>query len=134
MAGLRGRRAGRRTLVAAALVTVGLALAAGIAYATIPDGNGVYTACKLNATGTIRLIDPSVGSTSLLGHCTSLETQIRWNQQGQTGPAGPMGPGGKDGANGKDGVSVTSAALSSGDVNCANGGSSFTSASGNTYA
>ncbi|MFY9577862.1 MAG: hypothetical protein WAQ33_00920 [Gaiellaceae bacterium] len=44
----------------------GLALAGGVAYATIPDGNGLYTACKLNATGTIRLIDPSVGSSSLL--------------------------------------------------------------------
>ena len=50
-------------------VVIGLALAAlttaGIAYATIPDANGVYTACRLNITGTIRLIDPSLGAGSL---------------------------------------------------------------------
>jgi hypothetical protein len=77
--------------------------AAGIAYATIPDANGVYTACKLNVTGTIRLIDPSLGNTSLLGHCTSLEAQITWNQKGQQGPAGPQGPTGDTGAQGPAG-------------------------------
>ena len=41
---------------------------------------------------------------------------------------------GQNGANGKDGQSVTSTALSPGDPNCATGGSSFTSASGTTYA
>lgn len=85
------------------------ALAAGVAYATIPDSGGVYTACKLNATGTIRLIDPSIGASSLLGHCTSIETQITWNQQGQqglkgeTGAAGPEGPKGDTGAIGPQG-------------------------------
>src|SRR5215469_6755160 len=81
-----------------ALVLGGLAVllvAGGIAYATIPDGGGVYTACRLNNVGTIRLIDPSGPSSSLLSHCTSLETQIQWNQQGQTGAAGPAGPAGK---------------------------------------
>jgi hypothetical protein len=77
--------------------------AAGIAYATIPDANGVYTACKLNLTGTIRLIDPSLPTTSLLQHCTSLETQIGWNQQGQPGPAGPAGPQGAKGDAGPTG-------------------------------
>src|SRR5436190_7219801 len=98
----------RRKVVVLAGAVAALA-AAGIAYATIPDANGIYTACKLNSTGTIRLIDPSLPSTSLLQHCTSLETQISWNQQGQTGaqglagvqgpkgdpgPAGPAGPAG----------------------------------------
>jgi hypothetical protein len=139
MARLRGRRAGRRTLIVVAVVTVGLALAAGIAYATIPDSNGVFTACKLNSTGTIRLIDPSLGSSSLLGHCTSLETQISWNEKGQAGPQGLQGPKGDkgdpgvNGTNGKDGVSVTSAAEPGGS-NCAYGGSSFTAANGTTYA
>ena len=51
--------------------------------------------------------------------------------QGEIGPAGPAGPAGADG---KDGVSVTSAALASGDTNCPNGGSKFMSANGTTFA
>jgi hypothetical protein len=30
---------------------------AGVAYATIPDGNGVYTVCMTKKTGQIRMID-----------------------------------------------------------------------------
>jgi hypothetical protein len=95
-----------RRRVALVALAAGL-VTAGVAYATIPDGNGVFTACKLNATGTIRLIDTSAPSTSVLSHCTSLETQISWNQKGQPGAAGPQGPAGadgKDGLNGKDGA------------------------------
>ena len=91
-------------------VVIGIAAAAlaasGIAYATNADSNSVYTACKLNATGTIRLINPSLGTSSLLGHCTSFETQISWNQQGQpglTGPIGPQGPKGDAGPAGPQG-------------------------------
>ena len=80
----------RRKFVAIGIAAAALA-ASGIAYATTADSNSVYTACKLNATGTIRLINPSLGSSSLLGHCTSLETQISWNQQGPAGAAGPAG-------------------------------------------
>src|SRR4051812_35987532 len=81
------------------------AVAGGVAYATIPDGAGVYTACKLNGIGTIRLIDPSyVPTTSLLQHCNAaLETQISWNQGGQTGPKGPTGDKGPDGEKGQTG-------------------------------
>jgi hypothetical protein len=89
--------------VLAAGVAVAALAAAGIAYATIPDANGVYTACKLNATGTIRLIDPSLGDGSLLGHCSSLETQISWNQKGQAGAPGPLGPQGAKGDPGPQG-------------------------------
>src|SRR4051794_9350139 len=96
MKGIIRKRVGRVGLISAAV----FAVAAGIAYAAIPDANGVYTACKLNATGTIRLIDPSVGSTSLLGHCTSLETPISWNQGGPTGPKGPVGDKGTTGDKG----------------------------------
>jgi hypothetical protein len=105
-----------KALLAGAFVVVALA-AAGIAYATIPDGGGVYTACMLKNVGTIRLIDPSLGSSSLMGHCTSLETQISWNQQGVPG---------------KDGVSPTVAQLAAGDSHCAAGGAAITDASGNT--
>src|SRR5258707_14519242 len=76
---------------------------AGVAYATIPDSNGIYTACKLNATGTIRLVDPSLPSTSLLSHCTSVETQVSWNQVGHQGPQGSQVPKGDPGTNGTNG-------------------------------
>src|SRR5262249_43986849 len=59
--------------------------------------------CKLNATGTIRLIDPSLGSSSLLGHCTKIEAQITWNEQGQPGAQGPAGPQGDPGPQGLQG-------------------------------
>jgi hypothetical protein len=148
---LWGRRSRRLILAATTL----FALAAGIAYATVPDSAGVYTACKLNATGTIRLIDPSLGTSTLLGHCDAkLETQITWNQKGQSGPAGPpglagpagpkgdtglQGPKGADGAvgadgkPGQDGVSVTSSAEPPGS-NCAFGGVHFIAAGGDSYA
>jgi len=69
-----------------------LVAAAGIGYAAIPDSQGTIHACMLDATGTIRLIDPSLGAKSPLSHCTKLETQISWAQQGPAGPAGPPGP------------------------------------------
>jgi hypothetical protein len=94
-----------RQRVALAAILVGL-VTGGVAYATIPDGNGVFTACKLNATGTIRLIDPSGPSSSLLSRCTSLETQFTFNQKGLNGtqgPPGPQGPKGDPGATGAAG-------------------------------
>jgi hypothetical protein len=94
------RRGGRLLLV----VTVLLAAAAGVAYATTFDDGNVYTACKLNATGTIRLINPSLGSSSLLGHCTRYETQFTWNQTGQQGPPGAAGANGTNGVDGKNGA------------------------------
>jgi Collagen triple helix repeat (20 copies) len=117
------RRLGRRRAVGLSVTIVVLFAGAGVAYATIPDGNGVFTACRLNSVGTIRLIDPTLPSSSPLSHCTSLETQISWNQKGQAGapglqgtpgpagqtgpqgPAGPKGDPGAVGANGPQGVS-----------------------------
>lgn len=113
------RRKGVLVLVgAAALLSV-----AGVAYATIPDSAGVYTACKLNGVGTSRLIDPSGPSHSLLSRCTAFETQITWKQQGQKGDAG---------APGKNGVSPTVAQLSAGDSHCPAGGAAITDATGTT--
>jgi hypothetical protein len=105
----------RRHLVAIAAVVA--AAAGGVAYASIPDAAGVYTACKLNATGTIRLIDPSLGSSNLLGHCTALESQITWSQKGQAGA---------------NGVSPTVVQLPPGDAHCPAGGASITDAGGST--
>jgi len=111
-------------LVLAGLVA--LLVAGGIAYATIPDGGGVFTACRLNGVGTIRLIDPSGPSSSLLSRCTQLETQIQWNAKGQTGATGQAGPAGPAGA------SPTVAQLAAGDSHCPSGGAAITDANGST--
>lgn len=132
-----------RRLVTAAGVVAVVAIAAGVAYATIPGPGDVYSACMLKGVGTIRLIDKSLQSTNLMSHCTDKESEISWNQAGQPGPAGPQGAKGEPGApgmngtngpDGRDGISVTNTALSIGDANCPNGGSKFTSAAGATYA
>jgi hypothetical protein len=92
------------------LAAATLALAAGIAYAAIPDTNTkVFTACMLKGVGTIRLIDPSVG-----GKCASIEQQVSWNQQGQAG------------------VSPTVTQLAAHDANCPAGGAAITDAAGST--
>ena len=77
-----------RTRITLAGLALGAALAGGVAWATIPADSGLYTACKLKATGTIRLIDPAGPSSSLLSHCTTYETQITWNQKGPKGDPG----------------------------------------------
>ena len=104
----------RRTTLVVALVAAGLLVAAGIAYAVIPAASGEYHACMLKSAGTIRIIDPSLATTSLLGRCTSFETEITWNKQG---PAG---------------ISPSVAQLASGNANCPAGGASITDAAGNT--
>src|SRR2546421_432615 len=78
---------------------VGLALASGVAYATIPDSGGVIHACMLNKIGTVRIIDPSQGQ-----KCSaSLETPIDWNQKGGAGARGPTGSAGTNGSRGPTG-------------------------------
>jgi Collagen triple helix repeat (20 copies) len=100
MTALFGRQ-GRRLSV---LVAAGLAIAGGVAYATIPSSGNVYTACELNHIGTIRLIDPTLPSSSWMSHCTALETPVSWNQSGQPGPVGAQGPKGDTGATGPAGA------------------------------
>jgi Collagen triple helix repeat (20 copies) len=100
MKGIRGRRL-RWLLV---LCVAGFALVGGVAYATIPDSGQVYTGCMLKGVGTIRLIDTSLPTSNLMSHCTALETQVSWNQQGQPGSAGPKGATGAAGATGATGA------------------------------
>jgi hypothetical protein len=80
-----------------------LVLATGIAYATIPNGQGAYTACRLKEVGTIRLIDPSLPAANLHSHCTNLEVQFTFNAQGQPGVPGLKGDTGAAGAKGDPG-------------------------------
>ena len=89
-----------RASLAIAGVACCAALAAGVAYATIPGGGGDYTACVLKNVGTIRLVDPSLPPLNLMSHCTSLENQLGWNKQGQAGPRGAKGDAGAIGPKG----------------------------------
>jgi hypothetical protein len=103
---IRGKR-----LVLATVVL--FALAGGIAYASIPDGDGTYHACMLKGIGTIRIIDPAKQQ-----RCsTALETEITFNQKGQPGA---------------DGASPSVLQLGSGDANCPAGGAAITDAAGHT--
>jgi hypothetical protein len=142
-------------LLAAAGGAIVVALAGGIAWASIPDAAGVIHTCYSQANGTWRPID------SPTQKCKAGETPLDLNQKGSKGDVGPSGPSGASGADGApgpsgpsgpagsdggpgpsgpsgpagaDGTSVTSAALGQGDANCPEGGSQFTAANGNTYA
>ncbi len=84
-----------RRPVVIAVAVAGLAVTgAGVAQASIPDSAQTYTGCMLNNVGTLRLIDPSLGSHNPMGHCFGRETQVTWNQKGQPGDPGPTGPAG----------------------------------------
>ncbi|HSS80912.1 MAG TPA: hypothetical protein VLK24_06910 [Gaiellaceae bacterium] len=107
--------------LAATAIAVAALAGAGIAYANIPGGGNVYTACMLKNVGTVRLIDPTLPASNLMSHCTSLETQMSWNQQGQPGTPGSPG---------QDGASVV---MGDAGANCANGGVSLTVGSATRY-
>ena len=129
-------RLARRRVVLAFAAAVGLVATAGFAYATIPDNNKLFTACMLKNVGTVRLIDSSLPSSSLMSHCTSLESTVAWNQQGQAGTPGAMGPAGaagRDGSDGKDGHDGVSVTESPAGTSCANGGVALTAANGTGY-
>src|SRR5438046_1139999 len=93
---------GRRGLVALTVVAVGLA-AGGIAYASVPDSNGVIHGCYNRAgaksTGgtSLTIIDSSYSS------CARGQQQITWNQKGPKGATGAQGPTGPAGTNGSRG-------------------------------
>jgi hypothetical protein len=82
------RRSTRLTVLVVCLL--GLS-AAGIAYAVIPDSNGVIHGCFKNNNGALRVIDPGVSS------CASGEMPIQWNASGPSGPSGASGPSGPPG-------------------------------------
>src|SRR5262245_23005612 len=68
----------------AVVVLVG---AAGVAYASIPDGSGIIHGCVAKKDGSLRVIDPAAG-----GACNaSKETALDWNQPGPAGSPGPSG-------------------------------------------
>jgi hypothetical protein len=98
-----------KRIVTAIGVAVLLALAAGIAYAAIPDGQGVIHACYKTNKGDVRVIDS--------GPCAAGEAALAWNQTGPPGPQGlqgsqgPPGPQGLQGAPGPAGAPAVGATV-----------------------
>ena len=82
-----------------AAIGVGLALAGlgtTVAFASIPDSEGVIHGCY-SAGGSLRVIDfPSQ-------QCLVTETPLSWNSEGPAGPQGAQGLQGLAGADGEDG-------------------------------
>jgi hypothetical protein len=93
----------RRALAIGAAAVTALALAGGIASATIPDAHKVFSACVRKAGGSIRLIDRALAHSNPMSHCTRRENLVSWNKIGQQGPAGPLGLQGPPGARGPKG-------------------------------
>jgi collagen triple helix repeat protein len=93
--GKLGRRSFRLLAVSAGI----LAVAGGVAYATIPNSaTAVISGCYGKTTGLLRVIDGQAGK-----KCTSLEVPISWNQKGLPGVAGGQGPQGPQGDTGAEG-------------------------------
>jgi hypothetical protein len=70
-----------RPIILITIAAAALALAGGVAYAIIPDSQGVIHACYKTENGQLRVVDGD--------GCTPSETPLSWNQ---TGPPGPPGP------------------------------------------
>jgi len=82
----------KRLLLAGALGAAGL-LIGGIAYASIPGGDGVIHGCYQTsnpAKGTLIAIDSAAS-------CPNGYKGLNWNQTGPRGEQGPQGPRGESG-------------------------------------
>ncbi len=109
----------------------------GGAYAAIaPASNGVIHTCFRTSNGSLRVVRAGA-------RCGRRERALAFNQRGPLGPRGATGapgPIGKTGATGRTGRtgtagrSVSSATLGVGNATCPSGGSSFSGASGTTFA
>jgi hypothetical protein len=77
---------------------LGLA-AAGISYASIPDGSGVIHSCYANSGGALKIIDSAKVST-----CPTGTTGLNFNQKGRTGAQGLQGIQGLQGTQGLQGI------------------------------
>src|SRR6476659_3553798 len=89
---------GRRLGLLGLLVGVAVA-AAGIAYASIPDANGVIHSWYNSDNGALRVF----GKSKDYQQCNAGEKALDWSQTGPTGPIGATGPTGATGATGATG-------------------------------
>ena len=79
-------RPGRKSGIVTVIVAVCIA-GASVAFASIPDSNGVIHGCynvsnKFVRVGTVRIVNAA-------SDCASSEKAITWSQTGPTGPPGP---------------------------------------------
>ena len=79
-------------------IVIGLA-AGGIAYASIPETNGVVHGCYKTLGGALRVID-----TGKKQACVRGELALSWNQTGPKGTTGTNGPTGAKGPTGTTGA------------------------------
>src|SRR5688572_5702640 len=100
----------KRPLIATVIMASVVAIA-GVAFATIPDGQGVIHGCYRRSGGQLRVINSDKGQT-----CAARERSLNWSKQGPRGARGargPQGPTGPQGSQGDPGVtSVTGEYLS----------------------
>ena len=73
---LAGRRPSPAAIVASIALFVGVG---GVAFAAIPDSEGVIHACYQNETGNLRVVESDTD-------CRPFETVLDWNQEGPVGP------------------------------------------------
>jgi hypothetical protein len=97
-----------RTPAALLAVLVAAAVAAGVAWATIPDGSGAIHACSSLSDKSLRVVDS--------GACKAGETPVSWSQDAVRGSQGPEGPQGPQGATGPQGPAGLTYATSVADI------------------
>ena len=100
--GGRLRPHGRRVLLLVLLGVIGVALAAGVGYATIPDSNGIIHLC-VKDDGNVRAVDPSSPKKEQQA-CKKDEQAVDIHQNGTPGPPGPQGNVGPPGPPGPQGA------------------------------
>ena len=95
-----------KTLGAATAAAV---IAGGVAWASVPDSDGVIHACykvdshdQVVSDARLRVIDEASTGSDASKACKRDERQLDWNQTG-TGPPGPQGPAGPQGPQGPQG-------------------------------
>jgi hypothetical protein len=93
--GVKAMRTGLGLAPLTILVTIGVALVAGITSATA--NIGVINGCYKTNNGQLRLIDTATA------HCLPSETAISWSETGPQGPTGAPGATGATGATGAQG-------------------------------
>lgn len=91
----------KKARLAGIVAAVGIIGAGSVAYAAIPDDDGVIHGCYnkgglLQDKGNLRVSED--------GRCRSNELAVKWSQTGPQGPVGPVGPVGPTGAKGETGA------------------------------
>ncbi len=79
----------------------------GVAFAAIPDSNGIIHGCFKN-NGNLRVVESAAD-------CRNNENVLGWSQQGPQGPKGDTGVTGPQGREGTSGSNVVARARSTGD-------------------